>query len=146
VKNALPFWFVLLLLGSATAVAGSRESDERALVAAETARMEAMVAGDFASLERVLGDDLTYGHSSGQVQGKAELIGELRSGVRRYRALTAVESAARAYGCAGVVTGTTNIEAEFRGQPVSFTLRYTATYARQQGHWVLVAYQSVRLP
>jgi hypothetical protein len=145
-KHAIPLWFALLLLGSTTAVAGSRESDERTLVAADTARMEAMVAVDLALLERVLGDDLTYGHSSGQVQGKAEFIGELRSGVRRYRALTAVESAARAYGCAGVVTGTTNIEADFRGQPASFTLRYTATYARQRGHWVLVAYQSARLP
>ena len=145
-KHALPLWLVLLLLGSTAAVAGSRESDERALVAADTARMEAMVAGDFASLERVLGDDLTYGHSGGQVQGKTEFIGELRSGVRRYRALTAVESAARAYGCAGVVTGTSNVEAEFRGQVVSFTLRYTATYTRQRGHWVLVAYQSVKLP
>ena len=143
---ALPLWFVLLLLGSPAAVAGSRESDERALVAADSARMEAMVAGDLASLERVLGDDLTYGHSSGQVQGKSEFIGELRSGVRRYRALTAVESAARAYGCAGVVTGTSNVEADFRGQPVTLTLRYTATYARQRGHWVLVAYQSVKLP
>jgi len=145
-KHALRIWFVLLLFGASTAVAGSRESDERALVAADTARMEAMVAGDFAVLERTLGEDLTYGHTSGQVQSKRELIGELQSGVRRYRALTAVETAARVYGCAGVVTGTTNAEVDYRGQPLSFTLRYTATYARQRGHWVLVAYQSVKLP
>ena len=145
-KHAVPLAFVLLLLGATTAAAGSRDGDVRALVAADTARMEAMVAGDFGALERALGDDLTYGHSGGQVQGKRELIGELQSGVRRYRALTAVETSARSYGCAGVVTGTTNAEVDYQGQPLSLTLRYTATYARQRGHWVLVAYQSVKLP
>ena len=45
-----------------------------------------MVAGDFAALDRALGEDV-------------------RQGVRRYRTLNSVVSAARAYGCAGVVTG-----------------------------------------
>jgi len=145
-KSIRPVSIAVLLLGAATAVAGSPGSAERELVAADTARMEAMVAGDVARLERALGDDLTYGHSGGQVQGKRELIGELQSGVRRYRALTSVDTAARAYGCAGVVTGTSTIDADYRGQSLSFTLRYTATYARQHGAWVLVAYQSVKLP
>ncbi len=145
-KHARLLPIVLLLLAATTAAAGSRENDERALVAADTARMEAMVAVDFSVLERALGDDLTYGHTGGQLQSKREFIDDLRSGVRRYRALTAVETSARTYGCAGVVTGTTNAEVDYQGQPLSFTLRYTATYARQRGHWVLVAYQSVRLP
>ncbi len=137
---------VLLLLAATTATAGSRENDERALVAADTARMEAMVAADVAVLERSLGDDLTYGHTGGQVQSKRQFISDLQGGVRRYRALTAIETSARTYGCAGVVTGTTNAEVDYQGQPLSFTLRYTATYARRRGHWVLVAYQSVKLP
>jgi hypothetical protein len=141
-----PLWLSLLLLCTATAVAAPDGSGERALLAADSARTAAMVAQDYAALDRALGEDLTYGHSTGQVQGKQEFIADLRNGVRRYRAVTAVESAARAYGCAGIVTGTSTVEVESQGHALSFTLRYTATYARQHDRWVLVAYQSVRLP
>jgi hypothetical protein len=80
------------------------------------------------------------------VQGKREFIDDLRQGVRRYRAVAPVETAARAYGCAGIVTGTAKVEAEYQGRALSLVLHYTATYARQHGRWVLVAYQSVKLP
>lgn len=141
-----PLALVVLLLCAAAAAAGPRASDEQSLIAADTARMQAMVAGDFPALERALGDDLSYGHSSGQVQGKKEFVDELRSGARRYRALASAATTARAYGCAGVVTGTSSAEVEFQGHPVSLSLGYTATYARRHGRWVLVAYQSVKLP
>ncbi len=145
-QQARPLWFALLLCFTAATDAAPRLSPEQALVAADTARMEATVAGDVATLELALGDDLSYGHSTGQVQGKREFIADLQTGVRKYRALTAVESTARAYGCAGVVTGTSNAEVEARGAMLSLRLRYTATYARQRGRWVLVAYQSGSLP
>ena len=145
-QKVRPLWFAFLLLIAPTALAGPRPSAEQALVAADSARMEATVAGDFAALELALADDLTYGHSSGQVQSKPEFIADLRSGARRYRALTAVDSTARAYGCAGVVTGTSNAEVETEGRTLSLMLRYTATYAQRHGRWVLVAYQSVKLP
>lgn len=140
-----PLWFTLLLC-AATATAAPDGSAERALLAADARRTQAMVAQDYATLDRALGEDLSYGHSTGQVQGKKEFIADLQSGARRYRAVTAVETAARMYGCAGVVTGTSNIEVESQGHALAFTLRYTATYARQQDRWVLVAYQSVKLP
>ena len=141
-----PLWSLVLLLCATTAGAASGGAAEQELVAADTARVAAMVAGDFAALDQALGDDLSYGHSSGQVQGKREFIDDLRNGVRRYRAATSVETVARSYGCAGVVTGTSAIEVEYQGHTLPLTLHYTATYSRQHGCWVLVAYQSVKLP
>jgi len=145
-RHARALWFPVLLLCAAHSGAAPRLSPEQVLVAADTARLEATVAGDLAALELALGDDLTYGHSTGQVQGKQEFIADLRSGARRYRAFTAVETGARAYGCAGVVTGTSDVEVEAQGKVLSLRLHYTATYARRHGRWELVAYQSVRLP
>jgi Domain of unknown function (DUF4440) len=138
-------WFALLCV-AATARADPRPSTEQTLIAADTARVAAMVTGDWAALELALADDLTYGHSGGQVQGKREFIDDLRNGVRRYRAAKSTGTAARNYGCAGVVTGTSNLEVEYQGQPLSLALHYTATYAQDHGRWVLVAYQSVKLP
>jgi hypothetical protein len=146
VKLAHLLWIPLLLLGAATAAAQQRSSAERELLAADAARTQATVTQDYAALDRALADDLSYGHSTGQLQGKREFIADLQSGVRRYRTVTVVESSARAYGCAGVVNATANVEVESQGHALSFALRYTATYARRHGGWVLVAYQSVRLP
>jgi hypothetical protein len=105
-----------------------------------------MVAGDTAALDRSLSPDLSYGHTSGQVQSKSELLDELRSGTRRYRSLASEDRAARVYGCAGVVTGAAAAAVEYRGRTASFRMRYTATYTRDRDRWVLVAYQSAMLP
>jgi hypothetical protein len=145
-KQTRPLWFALLLLGAAAASAGPPPRAERDLLSADAARIEAMVATDTATLERVLADDLSYGHTSGRMQGKSELLDALHSGALRYQAFTTDETAARAYGCAGIVTGKALVEIDSGGRVDSFTLRYTATYARRHGRWVLVAYQSVRLP
>jgi hypothetical protein len=145
-KQSRPLWIFLLLCCATAAIAASHPQAERELLAADAARTEAMVAADTATLERVLADDLSYGHSNGRVQGKKELLESLQTGALRYRALTTDETVARGYGCAGVVTGKAAAEVESAGQTASLTLRYTATYARQRGHWVLVAYQSVKLP
>lgn len=135
-----------LLLCTGTAIAASPPPTARELLAADAARTEATVAADTATLERVLADDLSYGHANGRLQGKNEFLESLRTGALRYRAFTTDETAARAYGCAGIVTGKAAAEIDSGGQSDSFKLRYTATYARQHGRWVLVAYQSVRLP
>jgi ketosteroid isomerase-like protein len=145
-RQTRSFWFALLLLCAAGAVAKPPADGERALLAADATRTAAMLAGDTAALERLLADDLSYGHSSGQVQGKKDFIEDLRSGARKYRALAVQDSAARVYGCAGVVTAKAAIEVESEGRPFSFAMRYTATYAHQYGRWLLVAYQSVKLP
>ncbi len=142
---ARSFWITLLLsAASASATAGG--SAERELLAADAARTQATVTQDYAALERTLGDELSYGHSTGQVQSKQEFIADLQNGVRRYRTVTVVAIAARSYGCAGVVSGTSNLEVESQGHALAFTLHYTATYARRHGGWVLVAYQSTRVP
>jgi hypothetical protein len=134
-----------VLLASA-AIAAETPPDGRTLLAADAARMQAMVAGDGAALERVLADDLSYGHSDGRVQGKSELLEALRTGKMRYRTLTAEGAAARVYGCAGIVTARVAAEVETPERTLSLVLRYTATYAWRDDHWALVAYQSVRLP
>ena len=127
-------------------LAASRADVQQELLAADAARTHAMLAADVGTLERLLADDLSYGHTSGQIQSKKELIDEIGSGERKYRSVSGEQATARSYGCAGVVTGTAALDVEYRGKAASFTLRYTATYARDHDGWRLVAYQSVRLP
>jgi len=139
-------WALPLVFLAAAAIAAEPSSDDRTLLAADAARAQAMVAGDAVALERLLADDLSYGHSDGRVQGKQELLQALLGGKMRYRKLAADETAARLYGCAGIVTARAVAEVETPERTLSLVLRYTATYVWRADHWALVAYQSVRLP
>lgn len=112
------------------------------LLATDALRTQAMVAGDFPLLERVLADDLSYVHSNGLVAGKAALLAALRAHQIRYLSITTGDVAARDYGCTGVVTGSAMLEVEAGGRPATLALRYTATYVLRDRRWQLAAYQS----
>ena len=53
------------------------------IIELENQRIAAMIAGDEATLDAVLADDLIYTHSTARVETKAEFIGNVTSGRRR---------------------------------------------------------------
>src|SRR5207247_3431771 len=67
---------------------------------AETARYAAQTSNDFAAMEKLFGNDLTYNHSSAASDDKAKYIEAMRSGRTKYRKLTPNSDVkARNYGC-----------------------------------------------
>ena len=103
-----------------------------------------MIDDDVATLEAILADDLTYGHSSGVVDTKAAYLEALRSGKTKYLSFDRLQSAVRVYGETAVVTGTATLS--LRGQAAPFTLRYTLVYVLRDRQWRMVAWQSTRFP
>jgi ketosteroid isomerase-like protein len=116
------------------------------VLALEAERVRAMTAGDLAALERVLADDAVYTHSTGVSETRAEFIGQIRSGTRKYGALTLSDLKARPAGAAIVVTGRMHGSVETEGKTIPLALIYTAVYAERDGRWRLAAYESTRLP
>jgi len=64
----------LVLGATGPLVAAGDPKDEQAVTATLEAMARATVSGDVATLERIYGDDLTYGHSAGNVQTKAQVL------------------------------------------------------------------------
>src|SRR5436305_71878 len=58
---------------------GGAGGPAEAVKALELLRFESMVKGDTGTLERVLGEDLTYTHSTGAVDSKAHFLDILKS-------------------------------------------------------------------
>ena len=116
------------------------------VLALESERVRAMTAGDLAALERLFADDATYTHSTGVTETPAEFIGQIRSGARKYGALTLRDLKARPVGGAIVVTGQMHGSVEADGKTIPLALVYTAVYAERGGRWQLAAYESTRLP
>jgi ketosteroid isomerase-like protein len=131
------------LLFAAQAAAGDPAATVLAL---ESERVRAMTAGDLAALERVFADDAIYTHSTGVTETKAEFLGQIRSGARKYDALTLHDLRARPVGSAIVVTGQMHGSVEADGKTIPLALVYTAVYAERGGRWQLAAYESTRMP
>jgi hypothetical protein len=117
---------------------------EQAVRQVEDRRIKAMIDDDFATLDAILADDLTYGHSSGLADTKAAYLEALRSGKTKYLTFDRAPSVVRIYGNTAIITGTATLS--LRGQAAPFTLRYTLAYVMREGQWRMVAWQSTRLP
>ena len=133
-----------VLLALAGAGLRAQPTSEQAVRLVEDRRIKAMIDDDFATLEAVLADDLTYTHSSGVVDTKASYIETLRSGKTKYQTIERLPSVVRIYGDTAIITGTATVG--LRGQAAPFTLRYTLAYVMRDGQWRMVAWQSTRLP
>ncbi len=115
--------------------------------AAEKAWATATAAADEAVLNKVLADDLTYTHSTGDSDTKAIFIGNMKSGERKYLEVTVKSVDVRLYGnsAVGMVVGTVKTSAKGVAQPPA-NLRMLHLWVYQKGAWQLAAHQSLRLP
>ena len=109
-------------------------------------RMQAMAAKDVATLEAVLADDLIYTHSSARLDTKQSLIGAMVSGATAYTGVEPSGVKAQDLGDAVVLTGIAEIKVVSNGTPNAFGVRFTDVYARRDGRWQMVTWQSTRLP
>jgi hypothetical protein len=117
-----------------------------ALLASNSARFTAMVRNDLPSLDRLLAPELTYIHSDGALESKAQFLATLKTGQLRYQAIEPADLKARLYGDMGVVTGRSRMRVVAGSELLRFSIRFTAIYRRTATNWVLVAWQATRLP
>ena len=119
---------------------------ETDVLRADDQRFEAMRKGDWAALDAVLADDLTYVHSTARLESRAEHVANLRAGKPHYRGIAPRERHARVHGGIGLVTGVSEMHVERDGKEQRFTVRYLAVYAKAGEHWRMIAWQSTRQP
>lgn len=142
--------FAILALVAAGAAAaeectGTITADEA--MKAETARHVAQTTNDFAAMEKLFGNDLTYNHSSGATDGKATYIEAMRSGRTKYRNMTPNgDVKTRTYGCLAIINGTAAYEVTSGGQDRTLPLRFTAIWAKRPSGIQFVSWQSTSIP
>jgi ketosteroid isomerase-like protein len=137
---------LITILSVVTVLGMAADKSADAVKAAEKAWASATVAGDEATLKKVLADDLTYTHSTGETDAKAAFIDNLK-GARKYHKLNHESMDVRLYGNTAVLTATAQVETSQKGGSVNPAhLRFIHLWVLQNGRWQLVAHQSLRLP
>ncbi len=114
--------------------------------ALEDRRYRAMIDGDVAALETLLGDDLVYTHSTSLVDSKGTYLEKLRSKKVVYRKAERTNETIQIHGNTAVLTGEVRLEVLVDGRPRALRSRFTNVWAKRPRGWQMVAWQSTPLP
>lgn len=120
-------------------------SEAAVAVAAERLR-KVMIDPDPAVLDALLAEGLSYGHSNGAVDTKAEFIAGLVDGVSDFTAIDITDQSIRVIGDAALVRHTLRAVINDGGKPGKVHILILLVWQLQGGRWKLIARQAVRPP
>ena len=116
------------------------------LLPLEKARVVTLVKGDLLGLEKFFASDLSYVHSSGALEGRAEFLDKLRTGERKYVSMEHDPGVVvRAYGDVAILTGSTKVQVIVKGQTQNLHLRFTEAWLRHGQQWQVVAWHATKI-
>jgi hypothetical protein len=121
-------------------------SSEKEILGLEDKRFGAMIARDFAALDKLVHDQLLYTHSSGVTDSKATWLESMKSGKVKYKSVNCSERKVRFFGDVALMNGRAAIEVEIGGQPKSLRLLFLNAWTRTPKGWQFVAWQSCPQP
>ena len=103
----------------------------------------ALIAKDSATLNGLLANDVTYGHTSGLIQTKAQLIRSVVSKEQDYKSIDPSEMNIRIFNNTAVVTMKSVVKMMYQGKPLDMNMYVTLVWIKKN-NWQLVARQSVK--
>lgn len=130
-----------LLLFAAVLPLAAADPKAEVLAAMENWK-QAVLKKDVAALDKLLHADLTYSHSDGRTQSKADILG----GMANTQAITIGDSSVRVYGDTALVKGPMEILSKAAdGSTTTLKLSVLQVWLKGPQGWQLVARHSTRL-
>jgi hypothetical protein len=121
----------------------AQSGDEAAVKAAVEAFRKAMLGNDRAQLDALTADQLSYGHSGGKVQNKAEFIeGALNS---HWKSINVSDETTKIVGSNAISRFIFTGENESDGKINAVKIGVLMVWLKQDGHWRLLARQAVKV-
>ena len=116
---------------------------ESAVSAQVEALRKAMIAGDRSTLEKLTAAELSYGHSSGRLENKAEFVEALASGKSGFTAIELSEQTVNVVDKIALVRHVFN--GTRRNEGGKMKLAILTVWLQQQEQWKLLARQAAKL-
>jgi ketosteroid isomerase-like protein len=126
--------------------ARAESADEGAVKKAVDDLTKAMTAADKAQLEALVSDQLSYGHSSGKVETKAEFVGVIAGKKTIYKSITLSDPSVSVTGNNAIARHTFAAEVEVDGKPSSPKIGVLQVWVKDGGAWKLLARQAFSKP
>jgi hypothetical protein len=112
----------------------------REVLAAEDRRYRAMTGADLAVLDELCADGLSYAHSNGARDTKAEYLEKVRSGYYVYETADHPVERVEVVGDCALVVGRMRSDLRVQGAPKTIDNLALAVWTRAGGPWQLLAY------
>lgn len=104
----------------------------------------AMIDGNKTTLEQLVWDQLSYGHSGGHIDDKKEFVEKLSSGRSDFVTMELAEQTISVYGKTAIVRHKLNASTNDGGKPGEVHLLVLLVWQKQGGDWKLLARQAVK--
>ena len=134
-----------LLLVIVTAPVFAQSKDEQAVATAVESLRKAMVDPDKATLDGLVLDELTYGHSNGNIQDKAAFETALISKSSDFVTIDLTEQTIKVIGNTAWVRHIFSATTNDGGKPGTAHLSVLLVWLKQKGQWRLFARQAVKI-
>jgi ketosteroid isomerase-like protein len=138
-------WILVLLTGFVAAAAQPDANATKEVMAASEAWRQAMMKKDGPALEKLLHDDLAYGHTSGRNQTKAEAMQTTLHGRTTIEAIDFSEVTVRVYGTTALIRANVEMRHVGDGKTTTFHINALHVWLKGPDGWQMVARQALEL-
>jgi ketosteroid isomerase-like protein len=114
--------------------------------ALEARRYQAVAEADIATLGELFSAQLVYTHSDASADSKQSYLDKLATGYFDYGVIDHPESSIVVHGDCAIVIGDMRGEVVIGGQTRVLNSRTLAVWVRENGNWVLLAFQPTKYP
>jgi hypothetical protein len=133
-------WIIVSAVVLSAAPVDSKGDKE--VLAAMDAYKDAMIHKDGAALDKLLSPDLTYTHSAGQLETKADVIKSITSGKTIVERIDFADTKVRFYGATALVKGRVDL---YHSSTNIVHMNVLHVWVRNPQGWQMVARQATRL-
>jgi ketosteroid isomerase-like protein len=123
----------------------AQSAEEAAVDKGIEALRKALMEKDKTRLEQLAADQLSYGHSSGKVQSKAEFVDGVMTSKATVKSLTFPELTVAVVGDTAIARHLYESESETDGKTNNVKIGALQVWQKQNGNWKLLARQGFKL-
>ena len=134
-----------LALSRPAEAAGPRKLDEASVATAVEAFRVAMHKSDKAAFEKLCSAALSYGHSAGKLENKAEFIAASTSGKSSWKSIAFNGATSQLAGREAISRFTLVGQTESEGKTTDINIGVLMVWREERGAWKLLARQAFRL-
>lgn len=106
----------------------------------------AMIDANKSVLEEMVSDSLSYGHSTGRLENKAEFVGNIVSGKSDFVTIQLLEQTISVVHNNAIVRHILDATTNDSGKPGTVKLKILLVWTKEKGKWILLARQAVKVP
>jgi ketosteroid isomerase-like protein len=121
------------------------QTSEDKVATAVTFLKNAMISGNQSDLEKIISDDLSYGHSGGKIEDKAAFIKAIATGASDFVTIELTEQTVNVKGKIAIVRHKLVAKTNDNGKPNDVKIGVMLVFAKEGKDWKLLARQAYKL-